>query len=269
MYLDPKTNTKICSNPNCELAGIPQPAENFQNNRSEKDGKSHYCKKCAAIIRKKAYDNDPNKVKKKALLDKQYRDTHKDKKREMDRAYKLAQAKYNTYFDRLNKYEEIRRDPDNPELLQVQCSVDQKWFNPSNQMVQMRIRTINGTSAGWARFYCSEECKKKCSDFGQKMYPKGFKNHISKKISKELSEMVFDRDDHTCQRCGKSKNKNPDLKLHCHHIDPVICNPIESADIDNCTTLCNECHNWVHENIPGCGYGFLVHIFHQNKLKGK
>jgi hypothetical protein len=41
--------------------------------------------------------------------------------------------------------------------------------------------------------------------------------------------------------------------LHCHHIDPVINNPIESADVDVCITLCKSCHKEVH-NKPGCKY---------------
>ncbi len=267
MYLDPITNTKICSNPNCIFGGIPQPAENFHNNTAQKDGKCSYCKDCAAKKRKAKY-SIPANAEKKSKTDKQYRTTHKKQKQAMDRAYRQAPAKYDTYYTQLQKYEEIRRDPNNLELLQVRCSVDQKWFNPTNQMVRSRIATINGTRAGWSRFYCSDECKQKCSDYGQKLYPKGFKNHISKQMAKELSELVFERDKYTCQKCGKNKNEHPELILHCHHIDPIICNPIESADIDNCVTVCKECHQWIHENIPGCNYGFLVHIFHQkNRIK--
>jgi 5-methylcytosine-specific restriction endonuclease McrA len=48
--------------------------------------------------------------------------------------------------------------------------------------------------------------------------------------------MVFERDNYKCVKCGEEK------PLHCHHIDPVKGNPIESADIDNCITLCKKCH---------------------------
>jgi len=44
-----------------------------------------------------------------------------------------------------------------------------------------------------------------------------------------------------------------EAQLHCHHIDPVSQNPIESADIDNCITLCKECHKEVHKK-DDCKY---------------
>ena len=71
--------------------------------------------------------------------------------------------------------------------------------------------------------------------------------------------MVFKRDNWTCMNpdCNKSKSEFPELELHCHHIDPVINNPIESADIDNCITLCKECHINAHKKTPGCGYAEL------------
>jgi thymidylate synthase (FAD) len=60
--------------------------------------------------------------------------------------------------------------------------------------------------------------------------------------------MVLERDNWTCQKCEKRGGH-----IHCHHIDPVILNPIESADLDNCITLCKKCHKWVHTK-EGCRY---------------
>jgi 5-methylcytosine-specific restriction endonuclease McrA len=57
--------------------------------------------------------------------------------------------------------------------------------------------------------------------------------------------MVFERDNYICQRCGS------EIKLHCHHIDPVSRNPVESADLDNCVTLCEGCHELMHTST-GC-----------------
>ena len=39
--------------------------------------------------------------------------------------------------------------------------------------------------------------------------------------------------------------------MYAHHIDPVINNPIESADIDNGITLCRYCHKKIHDS-KGC-----------------
>jgi 5-methylcytosine-specific restriction endonuclease McrA len=36
--------------------------------------------------------------------------------------------------------------------------------------------------------------------------------------------------------------------LRCHHITGVEINPVESADLDNCITLCYNCHSRVHSS---------------------
>ena len=33
--------------------------------------------------------------------------------------------------------------------------------------------------------------------------------------------------------------------------------PVCSADVDNCITVCVDCHQWIHTHVPGCGYGEL------------
>ena len=107
---------------------------------------------------------------------------------------------------------------------------------------------------GEANLYCSEGCKRSCPTFGQKLYPKDFKQNSSREVQPELRKMVLERDNWTCQKCGKSKEDFPELELHCHHIFPLNENPVESADMDNCITYCKECHKWIHKNVPGCGY---------------
>jgi hypothetical protein len=57
-------------------------------------------------------------------------------------------------------------------------------------------------------------------------------------------------DDYTCQntKCNKTIDK---AELHCHHNTSVELNPIESADLDNCITLCKKCHIMVHRECDG------------------
>jgi hypothetical protein len=45
--------------------------------------------------------------------------------------------------------------------------------------------------------------------------------------------------------------------LECHHIEGILYNPIESADVDMCVTLCENCHNYIHSQ-RGCKYSDLV-----------
>jgi 5-methylcytosine-specific restriction endonuclease McrA len=74
-------------------------------------------------------------------------------------------------------------------------------------------------------------------------------------VQPELRQMVFERDNYTCQRCGFHKDDFQN-GIHCHHIESLNENPIESADIDNCITLCEGCHKEVH-SISGCKYNEL------------
>jgi 5-methylcytosine-specific restriction endonuclease McrA len=66
-------------------------------------------------------------------------------------------------------------------------------------------------------------------------------------VQPELRKLVLKRDDYTCQKCNATNTE-----LHCHHYEGIEVNPIESADIDQCITLCKKCHNEVHRKDK-CG----------------
>jgi hypothetical protein len=155
---------------------------------------------------------------------------------------------YDTYADRLNGIEEVRRDPINQAILQARCKFCNSWFTPTGTHVQSRIRAINGMTTGEQNFYCSDECRLSCSLFNQKKYPKDKKPYITRKDQKELRKMVLERDAYQCQICGAINQE-----LICHHIKPVSQEPVESADIDNCITLCKTCEQKVHK-LPGCNF---------------
>lgn len=52
----------------------------------------------------------------------------------------------------------------------------------------------------------------------------------------QLRKAVLERDNFTCQECGSKE------KLECHHLKPQCDYPELALDIDNCITLCHECH---------------------------
>ena len=71
---------------------------------------------------------------------------------------------------------------------------------------------------------------------------KGGISPVNKAIrnSKEFKEwriLVFERDNYTCQDCGKIGDE-----LHPHHILPFSLYPEKRFDVDNGLTLCVECH---------------------------
>jgi uracil-DNA glycosylase family 4 len=89
-----------------------------------------------------------------------------------------------------------------------------------------------------------------CPIYGQIEHPKGFKYASSREVDPHLRQMVFERDNWTCQICGKTIDE---AQLHCHHMDPATQNPMFQNDMDSCITLCKDCHDWVHSQY-GCRY---------------
>jgi 5-methylcytosine-specific restriction endonuclease McrA len=161
---------------------------------------------------------------------------------------------YDTYACQLEPYEQCRRNADDPNILEVKCTYCGKWYMPTLNSVRHRIQRLNSDAN---RFYCHNNCKKVCPLFNQSaqqlikqdMVRAGLilPEELIREVQPELRQMSFARDDYICVKCGSTG------PLHCHHIDPVISNPIESADVDNCITLCVNCHKEAHK-ISGCGY---------------
>jgi hypothetical protein len=163
-------------------------------------------------------------------------------------SYSKSPAKYDRWANKLAIVERIDCSDDG--FLFVPCTYCGRWFMPTNTQVERRFNAIgrDDPRSGESRLYCSDPCKRSCSIYGQILYPKGFKEATSREVQPELRQMVFARDDWTCQICGKQSGS-----LHCHHITGVKVNPIESADVDNCITLCKKHHEWVHTKA-GCRY---------------
>lgn len=53
---------KICSKADCDLAGLSQPLENFQIDRSKKDGLRPSCKACAKKAKRSHYERNREQV---------------------------------------------------------------------------------------------------------------------------------------------------------------------------------------------------------------
>lgn len=250
----PHTNimeTKKCTNPNCELYGIEQPITEFEFRKDTNKYRNH-CNTCQrkasakrqATYRKKhniKYDNAYNKTPQRKKYQKEY-----------SKKYRKLPAKYDLWNDRISFCEETRRDPDNPELIQVRCKKCKEWMNPTNEQIRTRSEAINDAwyNTGNNFFYCSELCKSLCPVYKKIEFPEGEASSINldNAIPQTLRDFVFDRDKNECQKCGEHE------KLECHHIVPRKVNKCFSLDPDNCITLCHDCHVWVHSQLPGCTY---------------
>jgi hypothetical protein len=126
--------------------------------------------------------------------------------------------------------------------------------------VNGRIQHIKGNYNSESHFYCSKKCKNSCSIFGKTPETLIKEDAIragrlpwlelTREVQSELRKLVLERDGYKCVKCGSEE------PLHCHHIYPVSTNPLESTDIDNCITLCIDCHKKVHQK-DGCQYNQL------------
>jgi len=155
-------------------------------------------------------------------------------------------------IDKLSFCESIRETED--KQIEVKCTYCGDWYIPKRGELTTRIQYTEGRVSTESRFYCSQRCKQECPIYNQTLYEKGHKTASSREVQPELRQMALLRDDYTCQKCGKYKDKL-DVGLHCHHIWPLNESPITSADIDECITYCVDCHTNVHKTVPGCGYG--------------
>jgi 5-methylcytosine-specific restriction endonuclease McrA len=168
---------------------------------------------------------------------------------------------YDTYASKLEWCEEVRRSPKDENILEVKCTYCGRWYVPEIWSVNNRVMVLNGTKGiGYQRFYCSYGCKHACPLYNKS--PQTLMKEdavragrlkwleLGREVQSELRQMVLERDNHKCTKCG---SEGP---LHCHHILPVTEEPLLSADIDNCITLCEECHKEAHKQ-DGCRYGQL------------
>jgi len=166
--------------------------------------------------------------------------------------YNKSVPLYDTYSIQLYFGEEIRRNEKDSKILETKCTYCGIWFIPTVREVYERIRALNGKNYGEQRLYCSDLCKHSCTLYHQILYPKDHKPETSREVQAELRKIRFEVDNYTCQRCKIHKD-NLIVPLHCHHLEGIRWEPIESADVDKVITLCETCHLEVHQK-EGCKY---------------
>jgi len=147
---------------------------------------------------------------------------------------------FDTYADQLLPIEELKRNKQS--LLEVRCSVCEKWFIPKRTNVEARAQYLKGNTNRESRFYCSDDCKLSCSVFNKKKYPKGSNprkhrnnNSFTENELRVWSREVLHRADYNCEYCGEKA-------ILAHHIKPKKLTPFEALDPENGIACCSICH---------------------------
>lgn len=227
----------------------------YRENKKEEMGeynKNYYQKNKEKEKTRVKWYNKNNKDKKREYS-KKYWEDNKNKLRELGQKNKMSPILFNSntkYRQEIKLYEEIKESPDGH--LMCKCAYCGEWFEPTYSQIKQRVRAANGGARGECRLYCSQNCKDNCPIYNQTLYAKGQKPATSREVQPELRQMVFERDNYTCQKCDTHRD-SLEVGIHCHHKEGILWEPLQSADIDMCVTLCEDCHKEVHR-IPGCGY---------------
>jgi len=174
---------------------------------------------------------------------------------------KINRPSYDTHAHQIKWCEEVRRNKEDRNILEVRCFKCNEWYIPKTTDVGHRIQALKGQLKGESNLYCSDHCKNSCYIFNKR--PETLMHNDSfnagrdpwwdepRHMQSQWRKMVLERDDYTCQKCGSKED------LIAHHIYPVKLYPLESCDVDNGMTLCSVCHNEAHR-IPGCSTGELA-----------
>ena len=173
------------------------------------------------------------------------------RRREYKKEYRRGSVSYNLYKEQLF-FDECRSHPEDSEILQVKCIYCSQWFTPNAIQVDNRSQYSKGNRFHESNFYCSDGCKKSCPIYDQRVRPKTSKQATSREVQADLRQLVLTRDQWTCICCQAGVEK----ELHCHHLEGVELNPVLSADLDMCVTLCKDCHRAAHSE-KNCGYNDL------------
>jgi len=245
------SNQKICPNVDCIHDGKIQHINNFYKNKGRTRGVDSFCKDCVRIINKRNKTQKivvTRKFCKSCEIEKEINQFHKDKTSndghqhyciDCRKKYLESFAKFDKFSDQL--IEDIQRDPKDNQILQVKCVTCNNWFNPTIGQTRSRINAINGNTNNIGvqnNFYCSDQCKNSCSIFRMR--------NNYRPLQKQLRNLkLLEYQD--CIKCGSIDS------LIAHHIDPVVNNPIESADLDNIVLVCSDCHTVIHQQ-PGCTF---------------
>ena len=235
-------------NPTCnECSCVYYHKHNEQKNEEKNEKAKNY------------YQENKNKISIKSKM------RYQENKEEIKKRSR-SNAKYN--IDRLPLGYETRNSEG---FLQVKCYKCREWVFVTNLQLGNILQAQKGNYIGQYNIYCSDECRKACSEYQNQSSNKEseafdlglslFEYDLLKNKSKDINTIQIaidkakERDDYECQNCGSKHD------LHGHHIIPVaLCLGTEDEyliyETSNIKTVCSDCHYNV-EHIDKLSLGKL------------
>lgn len=141
----------------------------------------------------------------------------------------------------------------------IRLSANSGSFIDQGKFKEIQCETCGKIFNGYNRKYCSQDCFQLVND-SARLLPKpryGADNPAWKggvvsearkertRFAKQISHLVFERDDYTCQICGAVGGT-----LHADHLDRWCDHEESRFDVSNCRTLCRPCHYLVTYGRP-------------------
>lgn len=130
------------------------------------------------------------------------------------------------------------------------------WFIPSRAQLWERIRNLEKYGEDMGNLYCSEDCKNQCPLYGKRadtLLNQSTNNNIDNSEYNTFRKIVLERENYTCQYCGKETNI-------VHHEKPKKTHPIMVLDPDNGIACCKECHYKYGHSDDDCTTGHLARL---------
>lgn len=203
-----------------------EPSQLSSNNIERKDEDINYCPNCGAQIDKFSYycsecGNQIQKNESKNQIDKKLN----DKQKEIERNKKVAKSMRES-----NERNKILR-----EIQKDKKGFSDKREEQNNSNIDKKRKEIK------RNMIVAKAMRKSHKENLNKLESNKEHNNISRerKITPSIRIKVFERDNYTCQICGRN-NRQDNVKLEVDHKIPV--SKGGSDDISNLQTLCFDCN---------------------------
>ena len=254
-YINNSTNMKYkCS---CGEKGKIN-FNNFQN--------GHRCVKCSGNEKLtykfvKLFFED-NKCE---LLEKEYKNTH-TKMRYLCECGKENQITFSDFqqgrrcqqcgFDKIGDQKRLSFESVKQFFKDNNCELLATKYKNTHTLMQYRCDCGNISKIGFHTFQAGHRCKKCAIEKNSGENNWNYNPNLTdedridrRKIPgyTQWAKNIYKRDNYTCQKCYKTKNKNNKYKkIHAHHIEGYAENPNIRLDLNNGITFCSPCHMKFH-----------------------